>query len=463
MEIFSECGECTYRLEDYKQVVDDGENSMKRHHDETGDKTNNVVGNGNSGNGNSGNCNGNNCNGNGQPGSGTSSDCGKSENGVPIDCHNQQPGNQQTGNQGNGNSGNTGNGNSGNGTPSKPLKLIFTPSKQTITRVCYCNGVPVDNSLCSPISLPLVETKDCTLDCKDNCKWNNLTDWTDCATLLNISTDDSMNDSMDDSQTLGDNPLSQKLCLRRQCSCRKLIDNCDTNMDSESSSLSDFTTPTWSEACGGYDILFMALPETTQPEQQTTQPEQQTTQPEQTPTTTPVMALSSEEWKNCSCTWPLDTADRTLPCCNLNWFELLNKQNPNNWESLAVEFITAELNLLNGVKPDNDSLYADLNTTSDLLEICPGNWTREDTYNAQQLKLRLQQWNQGGSWETHVTARMSAGDENSKSIIKTGASKISLLLVLLPTITVAILVFVGAFIFIKGRQTQESNETTNNI
>jgi len=358
----------------------------------------------------------------------------------------------------------SGNNQSDNGMTSKQYKLIFTPSKQTITRMCYCNGVPVDNSLCSPISLPLVETRDCTLDCKDNCTWTNLTDWTDCATLLNISTDDSMDNSMGTFQTLG-TPLSQQLCLRRQCSCRKLTsDNCDnTNMDSESSSLTNFSSPTWSEACSGYDILFMPLSETTQPEQQTTQPEQQTTQPEQT--TTSVMALSSEEWKNCSCTWPLDTANRTLDCSNLNWFEILNKQITNNWESLAVEYITAELNLLNGVEPDNDTLYTDLNTTRDFLETCPGNWTREDTYNAEQMKLRLQQWNQGGSMVKPMTVRMSVGDEKTKGIITTttGASKTSLLLVIIPTITVVILVFVGALIFIKGRSTQESNETTNNI
>jgi len=291
---------------------------------------------------------------------------------------------------------------------------------------------------------------------------------------------------MDDSQTLGETPLSQLLCLRRQCSCRKLTscDNADMDFDT---SISNYTFPTWSEACGGYDILFMPLSQTTQPEQQTTQPQQQTTQPEQqttqpeqqttqpqqqtTPqpqqnsTTTPVMALSSEEWKNCSCTWPLDTAERTLPCCSLNWHQLLNKQNPTNWESLAIEYITAELNLLNGVQPENDSLYTELNTTMDLLEICPGNWTLEQTYTAQQLTTSLKQWNQGGSWETPMTQRMSVEDEHSKSIITTttGASKTSLIVILIPTVTVAILVFVGALIWIKGRPTQESNETTNKI
>jgi hypothetical protein len=170
------------------------------------------------------------------------------------------------------------------------------------------------------------------------------------------------------------------------------------------------------------------------------------------------MVLSAEAWKNCSCTWPLDTASRLLACCNLNWFEILNKQNPNDWEALAVQYITAELNLLNGVVPDDDSFYTDLNTTMDLLEVCPGNWTTDDSNNAQQLKDRLQTWNEGGSMES-MTKRMSVGDEIEKAIIKTtsGASKTSLLLVLIPTITVAILVFVGALIYIKGRPTQEPN------
>jgi len=222
----------------------------------------------------------------------------------------------------------------------------------------------------------------------------------------------------------------------------------------------NFTAPTWSIACGGYDTLFKPYEETTQPEPEpevTSQPEPEvTTQPEQNL----VMALSAEAWKNCSCTWPLDTASRLLPCCNLNWFEILNKQNPNDWEALAVEYITAELNLLNGVVPDDDSFYTDLNTTMDLLEVCPGNWTTDDTNNAQQLKDRLQTWNEGGSMESPTTKRMSVGDEIEKAIITTtsGASKTSLLLlVLIPTITVAILVFVGALIFIKGRPTQEPN------
>jgi hypothetical protein len=218
-------------------------------------------------------------------------------------------------------------------------------------------------------------------------------------------------------------------------------------MDSET--LSNFTSPTWSEACSGYDILFMPLPE------ETDQTEQNTT--------TSVTALSSEEWKNCSCTWPSDTADRKFDCCQLNWFELLNKQNPNDWESLAVEYITAELNLLNGVEPD-DTLYDDLNKTSDLLNICPGNWTREETYTAQQLLFRLQKFNQEDSRELPITGRFTAGGEDEKSIITTtsGTAKTTLLLVLIPTIAVAMIVFlVGAFIFLRKRQ--ESNETTNNI
>jgi hypothetical protein len=295
----------------------------------------------------------------------------------------------------------------------------------------------------------------------NNCTWTNLTDWTDCLTLFNISADDSEN--------FLDNPLSKQLCLRRECSCRKLLNNSDdmdTNMDSESYSL-NFTSPTWSEACRGFDVLFKPLEETIEPEPEpevTIEPEPEVTIEPETEQNL-VLALSAEAWKNCSCTWPLDTASRMLPCCNLNWFEILNKQNPNDWEALAVEYITAELNLLNGVVPEDDSFYTDLNTTMDILEICPGNWTTNDTANAEQLKLRLQTWNLGGV-EAPITLRMSTGNEAEKSVITTtsGASKSSLLLlVLVPTIAVAILVFVGALIFINTRPTEESNEITNNI
>jgi hypothetical protein len=94
--------------------------------------------------------------------------------------------------------------------------LVFTPGQRTITRSCYCNGLPVDSSICSPTGLPLVETRNCASNCmaNNNCTWTNLTDWTDCLTLFNISTDDAQN--------FIDNPFSQQLCLRRECSCRQL-------------------------------------------------------------------------------------------------------------------------------------------------------------------------------------------------------------------------------------------------
>jgi len=177
------------------------------------------------------------------------------------------------------------------------------------------------------------------------------------------------------------------------------------------------------------------------------------------------MALNSEQWKNCSCTWPLDTADRKFACCVLNWFEILNKQNPNDWESLAVEYITATLNLLNGVEPF-DALFTDLNTTHELLDLCPENWTRIDTSTAQELKLRLQEFNRGGSWVAPVTLRLSSSTEDSRDIISTTeTAKTSFLIVLIPTVlSVGILVLVGALIFLKvPRQESQgtNNETTN--
>jgi len=184
------------------------------------------------------------------------------------------------------------------------------------------------------------------------------------------------------------------------------------------------------------------------------------------------MALTSEAWKNCSCTWPLDTASRKFDCCVLNWFEILNKQNPNDWESLAVEYITAELNLLNGVDT-YDSLFTDLNDTLDLLNICPQNWTRDETYTATELKSRLLEFNQGASWPTPITPRikkLTSSTEESRDIISTTeTAKNSFLFVLIPTVlSVAILVLVGALIFLKGPRlgsdTQGTdNETTNNI
>jgi len=339
--------------------------------------------------------------------------------------------------------------------------LIFTPGRRNITRTCYCGGVPVDNSLCAPISLPLVEIKECTLDC--NCTWTNLTEWTDCNRTS--STDDSSlpvdNDSVKNSTQ----------CMKRRCSCRQLtdddcdmnmnmnMDNMNMNMTTENSSISDlynFTTPIWSEACGGFDILERPYTE-------------ENNETQDTPNPSRIMALTSEEWKNCSCTWPSDTAARKFACCVLNWFEIVNKQNPNDWESLAVEYITAELNLLNGVEPV-DSLFTDLNTTSDLLDICPQNWTRDETESAIELKSRLLEFNRGGITLTPRLKKLTSSTEESREIISTTQTvNTSFLFVLIPTVaSVAIIVLVGALIFLKGpRQGSDSqgtdNETTNNI
>jgi len=275
---------------------------------------------------------------------------------------------------------------------------------------------------------------------------------------------------MDDSnQSVDDNGVKNSTqCMKRRCSCRQLMNDCDMNMNmtmnmtmdmnNENSSISElynFTTPIWSEACGGFDILERPYTE----ENDT----QETLNPSK------IMAQTSEVWKNCSCTWPLDTASRKFPCCVLNWFEIVNKQNPNDWESLAVEYITAELNLLNGVDP-YESLSADLNATLDLLAICPQNWTTVVTESATALKSRLLEFNQGGTWSTSLTPRITSSNEASRvGITTTQTSKTFLLFVIIPTVlSVAIIVLVGAIIFLnRPKHVSDSqstnNETTNNI
>jgi hypothetical protein len=230
------------------------------------------------------------------------------------------------------------------------------------------------------------------------------------------------------------------------------------NITTSNSSLSDlynFTTPIWSEACGGFDII----------ERNFTIEINNTLN-----TTTPsgILALNSEVWKNCSCTWPLDTADRTFECCVLNWFEIINKQNPNDWESLAVQYITATLNLLNGVEPDDDSLYTDLNATHDILDVCPGNWTRDETYRAQELKARLEEFNHDGNWSTPMVNRISVSNEDKRQIISTTETPKNshFLLFLIPTVlSVAVVVLAGTLVFyfiIKDKPGQKT-ETANII
>jgi len=226
--------------------------------------------------------------------------------------------------------------------------------------------------------------------------------------------------------------IAGKKFLRRQCSCRLLSDN-----ETES----NFTTPTFSEACGGFDILEM--------------PCSNNSSELPTNVTNPVKPVKKpDEWK--ITTWPEDTKTRTFSCSSLTWYQLINKENPTDWEALAAEYITTKLNIMDGCQ-HSDSLNNDLESAEDLLDVCT--WTREDTLTAQDLKSRLHDFNHGKS----TTLRMGASTQASTQISLTteGApTDSSFLLILIPTIiSVTILVLVAALIFIKEKPGLVTNTT----
>jgi len=260
-------------------------------------------------------------------------------------------------------------------------------------------------------------------------------------TVLQIfSRDSTSNDDSESNLETVDNSggIAGKKFLRRQCSCRLLSDNeTVSNFTTES----NFTTPTFSEACGGFDILEMPC----------------FTNSSELPTnlTNPMKPVKKpDEWK--ITTWPEDTKNRTFSCSSLTWYQLFNKENPTDWEALAAEYITVKLNIMDGCQ-HSESLTNDLESAKNLLDVCT--WTREDTLTAQDLKTRLHDYNHGKS----TTLRLGASNQASTQISLTTEgvpTDSSFLLILIPTIiSVTILVLVTALIFIKQRPGLDTNTT----
>jgi len=258
-----------------------------------------------------------------------------------------------------------------------------------------------------------------------------LTDWSECS--ANCSSDSSSekykrnhhNGDSESMEAVDNSGFTGKKFLRRQCSCRLLTDKYENGTESNS------TTPTFSEACGGFDIL--ELPCSANCSESTNF------------TTSDKLHKKSDEWR--TSTWPEETKDQTFTCSSLTWYQLINKENPTDWEALAVQYITAKLNIIDGCQHP-DSLNNDLESAENLLDVCT--WTPDDTLKAQDLQSRLRDFNQGKST---MTSRLGASTQASTHIsfnTQAAPTDSSFLLVLVPTIiSVTILVLAATLIFIK--------------
>jgi len=108
---------------------------------------------------------------------------------------------------------------------------------QTVTRNCFCNGVLVENSKCSPV-LPNVQTRSCALNC--SCTWINITDWCVCSASCGDSNDSKTKRGGNSPPPTTSYSVTGTQSLTRRCSC---------------DAVSKSTTSTYSNACGGETVL----------------------------------------------------------------------------------------------------------------------------------------------------------------------------------------------------------------
>jgi hypothetical protein len=257
----------------------------------------------------------------------------------------------------------------------------------TVTRSCYCDGVLTDDSECPFLDLPTTQTFDCSLNC-DDCEWINLSEWSPCANNTRF--------------------------LTRECSCDEKQESSYHQSSGDSSAYS------YSSFCNGYTRLFQSCQ-------------------------TNLEYLSVENWK--SSPWPLkaDTELRTFNCSSLTWFNLFQKSSLNPWETLALEFIAAHLNLLSGYSP-SDKLLKALDSADKLLLTCT--WTKAQTSESKDLLFSLRD-----SFDSNEVMKIETSEEEDSNGDQSSNSNSPQLLfmILIPAVLLVIAIIVVVVYFIKKR------------
>jgi hypothetical protein len=151
-----------------------------------------------------------------------------------------------------------------------------------------------------------------------------------------------------------------------------------------------------------------------------------------------------ENWKTEP--WPLknDTQSRTFSCSSLTWYKLIQKSTLDNWESLAVEVISAHLNLLSGVTC-SDKLRVDLESADKLLLNCT--WSEAQTEEMKDLLSLLRDFNKGEVTHNMENAKEDAASEKTAN----SNSPQLILLVLIPAIILVIAIIVVVVMFFKKK------------
>jgi len=138
-------------------------------------------------------------------------------------------------------------------------------------------------------------------------------------------------------------------------------------------------------------------------------------------------------------------------CSSLNWFEIINKnESLTDWESLAVEFVAVELNIMSGVCPNQISDY--LERARDLLAYCT--WSTDQSDEANNIQTYLSNYNNNERINSLVSGNEQDASTNNNSM---NSSSLALLLsILIPGIILTIVAITATVIYIKKRQQQQN-------
>jgi hypothetical protein len=225
---------------------------------------------------------------------------------------------------------------------------------------CYCNGNLSNSGRCSTPSFPLSQQLNCSLNC-DNCKWANLTEWSPCKGGSQYQT--------------------------RDCSCTEKE---SSNEDHESTNQKNIRSYKFSSLCNGFTRIHRSCGS------------------ENNSTNSTRKVLSVESWK--TATWPdaNETKSRNFSgdCSKDTWFEVITKSDYNDWDTLAAEYIAANLNILCGAA-SKSKISGDLSSTKDLLANCP--WSDEQKSEADQVLANLREFNQ----DNNANFELGSSDEKA--------------------------------------------------
>jgi hypothetical protein len=156
--------------------------------------------------------------------------------------------------------------------------------------------------------------------------------------------------------------------------------------------------------------------------------------------------------------WPEGTYYNRFSCSSQTWWELVNKYSPNCWESLAIQYIVANLNIQAGAT-QTYSVQTTMYYSQQLLSCC--SWSRTQQYTAQNYQATLSDFNSGSSVYGMQSSNtiQAVADPDPDPEKPQPATTPSFLIIVIPACIGVFLIGLGLIIyFVKPRLQKKSGE-----